>query len=75
WYLGNWNTKIDPVWSFSVDSLDGVTAGDSLRIFGGDYLGIEWLDGGTATVAEDGSIQSDEGSGIPFLSTLLLVKG
>ena len=74
WYLGTWNTEVDPAWAFSIDSLEGVAAGDTLKVITGDYLGNVWIEEGTATVAEDGSISSDAGTGISFLSTLLLIK-
>ena len=74
WYLGTWNTEIESGWSFSVDALDGVTEGDTLKVLTGDYLGNTWIEEGTATVGADGSVTSDAGTGITFLSTLVLVK-
>ena len=74
WYLGTWNTEIESGWSFSVDTLDGVTEGDTLKVLTGDYLGNAWVDEGTATVGADGSVTSDAGTGITFLSTLVLIK-
>lgn len=74
WYLGTYNTNVDPGWSFSIDSLEGVAAGDSLRVVTGDYSGNTWIEEGTATVNEGGSVTSDAGTGLSFLSTLLLIK-
>lgn len=74
WYLGTWNTEVDPAWSFSVDSLDGVEAGESLKVLTGDYVGNNWVEEGSATVQEDGSVSSDAGTGLSFLSTLVLIK-
>ena len=74
WYLGTWNTEVDPAWPFSVDALEGVEAGDSLKVITGDYLGNNWVEEGTATVEDDGSVSSDPGTGLSFLSTLVLIK-
>jgi hypothetical protein len=74
WYLGYWNTSLDPAWSISVADLPGVEAGDVLKIVTADYLGVQWVDGGTMTVGADGVATTDEGSGIHFLSTLLIIK-
>jgi len=74
WYLGFWNTSLDPAWAISVTGLEGVSEGDVLQIKTGDYLGVQWIDGGTLTVGSDGSATSDPGSGINFLSTLLVIK-
>ena len=74
WYLGTWNTEVDPAWSFSIDTLEGVSAGDSLKVVTGDYLGNTWVQEGTATVGADGSVTSDGDTGLSFLSTLLFIK-
>jgi hypothetical protein len=74
WYLGFWNTVLDPAWAISVAGLEGVSEGDVLQILTGDYLHVEWVDGGTLTVGSDGVATSDPGSGINFLSTLLVIK-
>jgi len=74
WYLGVWNTVVDPAWSFRTTSDSGLEPGTTLRILSGDYLGLSWVEGGTATVQGDGTIASDSGSGIHLLSTLVLVQ-
>jgi hypothetical protein len=74
WYLGTWDTGADPAWTFTIDSLDGVEAGDTLKVMSGDYFGVSWVDEGTATVGEDGTVTADAGTGISFLSTLVLIK-
>jgi hypothetical protein len=76
WYLGTWDIGADPAWTFTIDSgsLDGVEAGDTLKVMSGDYFGVSWVDEGTATVGEDGSVTADAGTGISFLSTLVLIK-
>jgi hypothetical protein len=74
WYLGTWDTAIDPAWTFTIDALDGVEAGDTLKVMSGDYFGVTWIDEGTATVGDDGAVTADAGTGISFLSTLVLIK-
>jgi len=74
WYLGTWDTAIDPAWTFTIDELAGVEAGDTLKVMSGDYFGITWIDEGTATVGDGGSVTADAGTGISFLSTLVLIK-
>jgi len=74
WYLGTWDTAIDPAWSFTIDSLEGVAEGDTLKVLTGDYLGVSWVEEGTATVGADGSVTADANTGISFLSTLVLIK-
>ena len=75
WYLGTWNTAIrDDGWSFTIDSLEGVAEGDSLTVLTGDYFSSAWVNDGTATVGADGVVTADDGTGITFLSTLVLVK-
>ena len=74
WYLGTWNTEVDPAWPFSIETLEGVAAGETLKVVTGDYLGNVWIEEGTATVGEGGSVTSDAGTGLSFLSTLLLIK-
>ena len=74
WYLGTWNTAVPDGWSFTIDSLDGVTEGDTLTVLTGDYFNSTWVNDGTATVGADGAVTADAGTGITFLSTLVLVK-
>jgi len=74
WYLGTWDTAIDPAWSFSIDTLAGVEPGERLKVMTGDYLGVSWVDEGTATVQWDGSVTADMGTGISFLSTLVFIR-
>ncbi len=73
WYLGQWNSTTDPRWSISVAGLEGVEEGDTLKIMTADYITVEWVDGGTMTVGADGTATADDGSGIDFLTTLVLV--
>ena len=74
WYLGTWNTAIPDGWSFTIDSLEGVAEGDSLTVLTGDYFNSAWVNEGTASVGADGAVTADPGTGITFLSTLVLVK-
>jgi len=74
WYLGTWNAEIEPAWSFRTTEDSGLEPGTSFNILAGDYLNLTWIDGGTATVQNDGTIASDSGSGIPMLSTLVLTQ-
>ena len=74
WYLGTWNTAVPGGWSFTIDSLDGVAEGDTLTVLTGDYFNSSWVNDGTATVGADGIVTADAGTGITFLSTLVLVK-
>ena len=73
WYLGNFESTVDPAWAFEVANDFGLDAGTSLRIYGANYDEKAWVEGGTATVGDDGVTTSDSGSGIPMLTTLLLV--
>ncbi|RME26355.1 MAG: hypothetical protein D6798_06890 [Deltaproteobacteria bacterium] len=73
WFMGRMNVKLSPPWTFTTDDTHGLAEGESVRILGADYDSKGWLDGGTATVT-DGALTSDEGSGIPVLSTVLFVR-
>jgi hypothetical protein len=74
WYLGEFNVAITNPWPFTASNLYGLAAGTVLDILVMDYNRQAWAVGGTATVSKDGAtIVSDDGSGIPILSTLLLV--
>lgn len=72
WYLGNFDAEIDPPWGFTAADTHGLEAGTKLDIYALDNIGKQWLSGGTATVGE-GGITADSGSGIPRLTTLILV--
>lgn len=72
WYLGLFEGELDPVWPFAVTDTYGLPEGTQLRVYAASYNDFAWLEGGTATVGAD-AITSDEGSGIPILTTLLLV--
>ncbi len=73
WFMGRMNVTLDPPWSFTTNDTHGLSEGESVRILGADYDSKGWLDGGTATVT-GGVLTSDEGSGIPVLSTVLFVR-
>ena len=72
WYMGNFDSHLEPAWSFVVGSDYGLTEGTSLRIYTADYAAAGWHEDGTATVT-NGQIVSDEGSGMAYLSHLILV--
>lgn len=72
WYLGLFEGELDPVWPFTVADTYGLSEGTQLRVYAASYNDFAWLDGGTATVGAD-AIKTDEGSGIPILTTLILV--
>jgi hypothetical protein len=74
WYLGRWTTSVEPEWAFTATTDHSLAAGTELQILAADYYGLDWVDGGIATVQDDGSIASNDGSGIPVLSTLVLVQ-
>jgi len=72
WYLGNFDAEIDPPWGFTTSSSYGLEAGTKVDVYTLDNLGKQWLSGGSATVGE-GGITTDDGSGLPRLTTLILV--
>jgi hypothetical protein len=71
-HLGNYDGVLSPAWPFSVEGTFGLTEGQTVEIFAVDNATKTWASGGTATVTATG-IQSGNGSGIPFLTTLVLV--
>jgi hypothetical protein len=74
WYLGQFDVDVANPWSFTATNDYGLAAGTVLDILVMDYGSQAWAIGGTATVSKDGKmIASDAESGIPILSTLLLV--
>jgi len=74
WYLGQFDVELANPWPFTATNDYGLAAGTQLDILVMDYGLQAWTVGGTATVSKDGTmIASDAGSGIPILSTLLLV--
>jgi len=75
WYLGNFDADIGgDGWAFTLEDSLGLTPGAQLQIFGTDNIQKGWTAGGTATVQEGGKITSDVGSGIPLLTTFVLVE-
>ena len=72
WHLGNFDAEIDPPWAFSTTNTYGLDAGTRVGVYTLDNIGQEWLSGGTATVGESG-ITTDDGSGLPRLTTMILV--
>jgi hypothetical protein len=72
WYLGNFDAEIDPPWGFTTASAYGLESGTKVDIYTLDNIGKQWLSGGSATVGE-GGITTDDGSGVPRLTTLILV--
>jgi hypothetical protein len=73
YYLGNFESHVEPAWAFSVSGLTDLPEGTVLRILVADYDNLQWADAGTATVDASGTATSDAASGISILSTLLLV--
>lgn len=73
WFMGRMSVTLSPFWSFTSSDAYGLADGESVRILAADYDTKQWLDGGTATVT-GGVLASDDGAGIPALSTLLFVK-
>jgi hypothetical protein len=59
---------------FTIAQDFGLEAGAELKILVADYLGADWAEGGTATVGDDGTISSDDGSGVLFTTTVALVQ-
>ena len=72
WHLGNFDAELDPPWGFSTANTYGLQPGATVGVYTLDNIGKEWLSGGTATVGEQG-ITTDDGSGLPRLTTLILV--
>ena len=74
WYLGAFDTAADPPVPFYVyHEYDGVYDDDKVGIRVAGYIEADWLDGGTAT-SVGGTLVSDPGSGLPYLTTLALVR-
>ncbi len=74
WYLGEFNAKLANPWPFTASNDYGLAPGTVLDVLAMDYNRQAWASGGTATVSKDGLwIETDPGSGIPVLATLLLV--
>jgi hypothetical protein len=74
WYLANFDATIaGDGWSFALDEDFGLSQGDQVYIYATDNFQKGWTAGGTATVGSDGTITSDAGSGIPLLTTMVLV--
>jgi hypothetical protein len=74
WYLGQFDVHVTNPWPFTATNDYGLEPGTQLDILVMDYGNQAWAIGGTATVSKDGkTIVSDAESGIPVLSTLLLV--
>jgi hypothetical protein len=53
----------------------GLAAGETVNIQVAGYLEYDWVSGGTATVSADAStLESDDGSGLTSLTTLVLTN-
>ncbi|MCB9780633.1 MAG: carboxypeptidase regulatory-like domain-containing protein [Alphaproteobacteria bacterium] len=74
WFMGRMSVAHDPPARFILADDLGLESGTKLRILSADYDHKEWADGGTATVFQGGSTESDEGAGIAVFSTVLLVQ-
>ncbi|NOY25951.1 MAG: hypothetical protein GXP62_08780 [Oligoflexia bacterium] len=72
WFMGRFSVALTTPWSFTLADDLGLAEGAQVHVLASSYDEKSWLDGGTATVA-GGQIVSDDGSGIPVLSTVLLV--
>ena len=70
--LGNFDGELAPPWPFSTTSTYGLAEGSQVEVYALDNVSKSWLPGGTATVGADG-ITTDAGSGLPRLTTLILV--
>ncbi len=73
WYLGAFNTEASVPVPFSVAVTYGLADTDQVGIRVTGYIEADWLDAGTATVS-GGVLTSDVGSGLPYLTTLALVR-
>ena len=72
-FMGRNSVALDPRWGFMLDDDLGLAEGTKVHVLASSYDHKEWTDGGTATVTK-GAIMSDDGAGIPVLSTVLLVQ-
>ena len=73
WYLGPFMGRFDPPAPIIVEGVSALEQGTELRLFAVDFDDADWIACGTATVQEDGSIETDAGSGVSLASTLALV--
>lgn len=73
WFMGRVSVSLSPPWAFTLDDDLGLAEGSQVRIVASDYDHKEWKEGGTATVV-GGQLVSDDGAGIPVLSTVLLLS-
>jgi len=71
WYLGNFDSTVDPPFPFTTESTYGLDVGSKVNIWSTSSEEHAWVSGGTGTVTEDG-IVTDGGSGIRKLTTLVL---
>ena len=74
WYVGPFNGTFDPYASFSVTSDFGLAAGTQVSLLAASSLEAEWVDAGTATVQDNGTIANDADSGMPWTTTLVMVQ-
>jgi hypothetical protein len=73
WYLGAFNTAANPRVPFTVTQAYGLSDLDQVGIRVTGYIEADWVDAGTAT-ASGGAIITDAGSGLPYLTTLALIR-
>ena len=71
WQLGAFEAHVSPGWSFSVANTE-LAPGTQLRVFNASYDEVMWKEVGTATVDDNGVVQSDDGTGIEILSALVI---
>jgi hypothetical protein len=76
WYLGTWDAEAaETPLPIVVQNDFGLAAGETVNIQVAGYLEYDWVSGGTATVSADAStLESDDGSGLTSLTTLVLTN-
>jgi hypothetical protein len=57
-----------------VGGLDDLASGETLQLYVGSYSDQDWVSAGAATVDSTGQLLSEDGGGLPLLSTLIVVR-
>lgn len=74
WYIGPFDAHADSPMPFQLTNELGLSPGDTVQAWAADYVAAEWVSAGEMTVSEDGALLVNDGTGLPILSTLALVR-